>query len=110
MRRWLFRTRQGRVTIVAAALGLIAGLLAWRAPDLHVVGDAFTAVKWRWVLAAFGANVLSTWFRAVAWQVTLEQAIPARIPPTARCSRRSPSGSWATPSCRAASASSPAWR
>lgn len=80
MRRWLFRTRQGRIAIVTAALGLIAGLLAWRAPDLHVVGDAFTTVKWLWVAAAFGANVVSTWFRAVAWQITLEQAIPRPHP------------------------------
>jgi uncharacterized membrane protein YbhN (UPF0104 family) len=65
---------------VGLLAGLLTGLAVWRAPDLDVVGGAFTAVRWKWVFAAFAANIVSTWCRARAWQVALEQAIPRPHP------------------------------
>jgi len=79
MRR-IFNSRRGRVAIAGGSVALLVALLVWRAQDLDVVKDAFTTVKWSWVAAAFFANLLSTWLRAVAWQVTLEQAIPEPYP------------------------------
>ena len=61
-------------------MALVVGALVWRAPDLGVVKDAFTTVHWLWVAGAFFANLLSTWLRAAAWQVALEQALPAPHP------------------------------
>jgi uncharacterized protein (TIRG00374 family) len=61
-------------------MALIVGVLVWRAPDLEPVKDAFTTVEWSWVAVAFLANLLSTWLRAAAWQVTLEQALPRPYP------------------------------
>ncbi len=79
MRR-IFNSRRGRIAIAGGSIVLLVALLVWRAPDLDVVKDAFTTVEWSWVAAAFFANLLSTWLRAVAWQVTLEQAIPEPYP------------------------------
>ncbi len=80
MTRRIFYSRTGRIAITGAVLALLAGVLVWRAPDLSLVEDAFTTVEWAWVAAAFLANVLSTWLRAAAWQVTLEQAVPEPHP------------------------------
>ena len=79
MRR-ILNSRRGRIAIAGGALALLVGLLVWRAPDLDLAKDAFTTMEWSWVAAAFFANLLSTWLRAVAWQVTLEQAIREPYP------------------------------
>lgn len=80
MRRLLLGTRRGRITLVASGLGLVGGVMAWRAPDLDVVGSAFTEVRWLWVAAAIGANLLSVVVRAVAWNVVLNEALPRPHP------------------------------
>lgn len=67
--------------MLAALAGIVAGVLAWRAPDLHYVADAFTAVRWRWVAAAIGANLVSVVVRSVAWHVVLDEALPRPRPP-----------------------------
>ena len=69
--------------LIGATLALVGAVLAWRAPDLGLVTDAFITVHWAWVAGAFVANLVSTWLRAAAWQVTLEQASP-KPPPAHR--------------------------
>jgi uncharacterized protein (TIRG00374 family) len=76
VRHWLLHTRHGRLTLILSLLGLVAGVLVWRAPDLDVVGGAFTEVRWAWVAAAFGLNVMSSSMRAIAWHIALNQALP----------------------------------
>lgn len=66
--------------MTGALLALLLGVILWRAPDLELVKDAFTTVDWPWVAAALLANLVSTWLRAFAWQVTLEQAVPKPYP------------------------------
>ena len=76
----VLRTRRGRLGLLLVLAGVIASVAVWRAPDLHHVSRAFTAVKWQWVMASFALNLVSTWLRARAWQVALEQAIPTPHP------------------------------
>ncbi|MCC6222754.1 MAG: flippase-like domain-containing protein [Thermoleophilia bacterium] len=80
MSAWLLHTRRGRVALLAPLLAAVAAVLVWRAPDLHVVGNAFTEVAWAWVAAAIGANLLSVASRAYAWRVVLGQALPPPHP------------------------------
>jgi uncharacterized membrane protein YbhN (UPF0104 family) len=60
----------------AAALAL----LWWRGPSLGAVADAFTIVRWRWVVAAIGLNLGSVVVRALAWDTVIRQAMPAPHP------------------------------
>jgi uncharacterized membrane protein YbhN (UPF0104 family) len=68
---------------VALVLPLMAGaafLLWWRGPDWSKVGDAFTVVRWEWVVAAIGLNLLSVLVRAMAWRTVITQAMPPPHP------------------------------
>jgi uncharacterized protein (TIRG00374 family) len=65
------------VAIVAA--GLVA-LFVWHGPDWSRVGDAFTVVRWDWVAAAVGLNLLSVIVRAIAWRTVIVQAMPPPHP------------------------------
>ena len=76
----LFKTRWGRLGLTVGGLTVLALVFVWAAPDLSGVGDVFAAVVWKWVAASLLANVASTWLRALSWQVTLEQALPAPPP------------------------------
>jgi uncharacterized protein (TIRG00374 family) len=59
--------------------GAIA-LIWWRGPDWKLVRDAFTVVRWRWVVAAIGLNLMSVLTRAIAWDVAIRQAMPLPHP------------------------------
>jgi len=63
-----------------ALLAVAIGLLAWRGPDPGPIRDAFRAVKWEWVAAAVGLNLLSVLARAVAWDTAIRQSIPPPHP------------------------------
>ena len=65
----------GLAALVAAA---IVAAAVWAAPDLRGIAEAFENVRWRWVAAAAGANLVSILSRAVAWRVVVVQALPAR--------------------------------
>lgn len=80
MSAWLLHTRRGRVALLAPFLAAVASVLAWRAPDLDVLGRAFTRVEWAWVAAAIGANLVSVLLRAHAWRVVLDRALPPPRP------------------------------
>ncbi|MFN8187114.1 MAG: lysylphosphatidylglycerol synthase transmembrane domain-containing protein [Gaiellales bacterium] len=76
MRHAVLHTRRGRTLLLLGIAGLLAGLLVWRAPDLHYVGRAFRAVSWEWVAVAIGFNLVSVIVRAAAWHIVLNQALP----------------------------------
>ena len=76
----LLHTRRGRAALLAPLLAAVVAVVVWRAPDLDVVGSAFTEVAWAWVAAAIGANLLSVTLRAVAWRIVLDRALPAPRP------------------------------
>src|SRR3989442_14587136 len=65
--------------VVAAAAGVFA-LIWWRGPSWNGITVAFGAVRWSWVVAAVGLNLLSVVARATAWQTVIGQAIPPPRP------------------------------
>jgi uncharacterized protein (TIRG00374 family) len=67
----------GRWGLLASLLllALAATLIWWRGPDWRVVRDAFTVVRWPWVVAAVGLNLVSVVVRAFAWNTVITQAI-----------------------------------
>jgi glycosyltransferase 2 family protein len=60
--------------VLLVAAGLVA-LVWWRGPNWHLVKDSFDAVRWEWVVAAIGLNLLSVVVRAVAWRTVIGQAM-----------------------------------
>jgi uncharacterized membrane protein YbhN (UPF0104 family) len=62
-----------------AAAGVFV-LLWWRGPAWSAVADAFTAVRWEWVAAAVGLNLLSVIVRAFAWRTVIVQAFEGPHP------------------------------
>ncbi len=72
--RWL------RIAAVAIPFAGAMVMLWWRGPDWHLVRDTFTIVRWRWVFAAIGLNLLSVVARATAWDVVIRQAMPPPHP------------------------------
>ena len=65
-----------RLLLFAPLLAIVVFLLWWRGPDWGLVGDAFAAVSWRWIVAALGLNLLSVVARAIAWRTVVAQALP----------------------------------
>ena len=65
--------------VVAAAAGVIA-VIWWRGPSWNGITAAFGAVRWRWVFAAIGLNLLSVLARATAWKTVIGQAMPPPRP------------------------------
>jgi uncharacterized protein (TIRG00374 family) len=74
------RTAQGRVMLMLAGAAGLGALLWWRGPDWTQVGNAFTTVKWEWVVAAVGLNLLSIVIRSLAWNTVITQAMPPPRP------------------------------
>jgi hypothetical protein len=69
-----------RFALLLPVAALVVGLLWWRGPSWHQVWNAFTVVRWRWVVAAIGLNLVSVLARSLAWQTVIRQAIPAPRP------------------------------
>jgi uncharacterized membrane protein YbhN (UPF0104 family) len=69
-----------RLVFTLAGLGVAAMLLWFYGPDLKTLGDAFNAVRWRWVAVAIGFNLLSVVARALAWTQVIDAAIPKPWP------------------------------
>ena len=79
-------TRVWRSGWVQAAVLLLLVTLAfvviwWRGPDWGEVWEAFRFVAWSWIVLAFLLNIVSTFFRALSWRLTIGQALPARHQP-----------------------------
>jgi glycosyltransferase 2 family protein len=75
------RARSARLAIVAGVLAAAVALVAWRGPDLRVVGEAFRLVEWSWVVLAVGINLASIVVRSIAWKIVVDQAVPPPPPP-----------------------------
>jgi uncharacterized protein (TIRG00374 family) len=73
--------RGWRLLVFVPFLAVAVLLIWWRGPDWSLVKDAFTVVRWRWVWAAVGLNLLSVIARAVAWDTAIKQAMPPPHPP-----------------------------
>jgi uncharacterized membrane protein YbhN (UPF0104 family) len=69
-----------RLLLVVPVFGAAVALIWWRGPEWGAVRDAFTVVRWRWIFAAVGLNLLSVFFRAVAWDTAIKQAMPPPHP------------------------------
>jgi glycosyltransferase 2 family protein len=69
-----------RLLVPVGLLALAISLIWWRGPDWHLVRSTFTVVRWPWVVAAVGLNVLSVVVRALAWNTVIRQAIPGVRP------------------------------
>ena len=76
----LLRRPAVRVALVLPFMGLAGFMIWWRGPDWSAVGDAFTAVRWEWVVVAIGLNLLSVVVRAFAWRTVIGQALPPPHP------------------------------
>ena len=70
-----FRHRGWRLLLVLPILAGAIALIVWRGPDWHAVSTAFTIVRWEWVVAAIGLNLLSVLTRALAWDTVIKQSI-----------------------------------
>jgi uncharacterized protein (TIRG00374 family) len=70
---------QAATLVGLTALALV--LVWWRGPNWGDVFDAFRFVIWSWIVLAFLLNVVSTFFRALSWRLTVGQALPARQHP-----------------------------
>jgi uncharacterized protein (TIRG00374 family) len=69
--------REGRwrfLLVLPVLAGAIA-LIIWHGPNWGSVRDAFTLVRWEWVFAAIGLNLLSVLSRAYAWETVIKQSI-----------------------------------
>ena len=69
-----------RLLIPVVLLAFAGVMIWWRGPDWHAVGHAFTRVRWEWVVAAIGLNLLSVVARAACWNTTIKQALPKPRP------------------------------
>jgi len=81
MRFPLPRSRWARPALVAVPLVGAVALVWWRGPNWGIVADAFTVVRWEWVVAAVALNLLSVVARSLAWQTVVRQAVPPPRPP-----------------------------
>ena len=75
------RDKRWRLLLVLPLLAVAVSLIYWRGPDWSLVKDAFTVVRWEWVIAAIGLNLLSVIARALAWDTTIKQSISPPHPP-----------------------------
>ena len=76
----MIRNPWARVFAVVAVLAVAVAVVVWRGPAWHDIVDAFTIVRWRWVLAAIALNLLSVVARSVAWRTVIVQAMPPPRP------------------------------
>ncbi|HJQ75422.1 MAG TPA: lysylphosphatidylglycerol synthase transmembrane domain-containing protein, partial [Gaiellaceae bacterium] len=58
-----------------ALFGAFVALFWWRGPAFRSIGDAFTSVRWEWVVIAIAFNLLSVVVRALAWTTVIRQAM-----------------------------------
>src|SRR5438105_9642022 len=68
-----------RVLLVLPVAAGVGALLWWRGPSWGAIGDAFTIVRWQWVLVAIGFNLLSVLARSLAWRTVIHQAMPPPV-------------------------------
>jgi glycosyltransferase 2 family protein len=69
------RSGYWRLLLLLPLLGGALALIIWRGPNWGNVRDAFTIVRWEWVVAAIALNLLSVLLRAYAWDTVIKQSI-----------------------------------
>ena len=69
-----------RMLVVLPLAAAVVALFVWRGPSWSLVADAFTAVRWDWVVLAIGLNLASVVARALAWQTVIRRAMPPPRP------------------------------
>ena len=69
------RSPWARAAILLPVFLVVLLLLWWRGPDWNVVYHAFDLVNWAWIAFALGLNLVSVLFRALAWKLTIDQAL-----------------------------------
>jgi uncharacterized protein (TIRG00374 family) len=80
-----FRPRVPRSPWTRAAIAVVflcgvGALLWWHGPHWADFKDAFSSVRWQWVAAAVGLNLLSIVARASAWDTVIRSAMPKPRP------------------------------
>jgi uncharacterized protein (TIRG00374 family) len=80
-----FRPRIPRSPWTRAGIAVLflcgVGVLLWlHGPDWGSFKDAFGSVRWEWVAAAVGLNLLSIVARAAAWDTVIRSALPPPRP------------------------------
>ncbi|HZT90656.1 MAG TPA: lysylphosphatidylglycerol synthase transmembrane domain-containing protein [Gaiellaceae bacterium] len=68
-------SKRWRGLLVVPVLGGAIALFVFHGPDWHLVHDAFTVVRWEWVVAAIGLNLASVLTRALAWETAIKQSL-----------------------------------
>jgi uncharacterized membrane protein YbhN (UPF0104 family) len=64
-----------RIAFAVLFLGGV-GLVLWlRRGSLAAIGDAFSHVRWEWVVVAIGFNLVSVVVRALAWETVIQSAM-----------------------------------
>jgi glycosyltransferase 2 family protein len=74
------RDGRWRILLVLPLLAGAVALIIWHGPDWHAVHRAFTLVRWEWVVAAIGLNLLSVLARSLSWDTTIKQSLPPPHP------------------------------
>jgi uncharacterized protein (TIRG00374 family) len=64
-----------RILLVLPLFAVAVALIIWHGPNWNSVQNAFTLVRWEWVFAAIGLNLLSVLTRAYAWETAIKQSI-----------------------------------
>lgn len=64
-----------RALLVLPVLAGAIALFVFHGPNWHQVHDAFTVVRWEWVVAAIALNLASVLARALAWQTAINQSL-----------------------------------
>lgn len=76
----VLRSPVGRIGIILPGVAGLAALLYFRGPDWHSVGNAFQQVRWEFLAAGIGLNLLSIIARSLAWSVVIAEAVPSPRP------------------------------
>jgi uncharacterized membrane protein YbhN (UPF0104 family) len=63
------------VVLGLLVLGAFAALVWWRHGTFAAIGDAFSLVRWEWVVVAIALNLLSVVVRALAWTTVIHSAM-----------------------------------
>src|SRR6266576_1106936 len=69
------RDGRWRFLLVLPLMAAAIALIIWHGPNWGNVRDAFTLVRWEWVFAAIGLNLVSVLARAYAWDTVIKQSI-----------------------------------
>jgi len=77
----LAQSRPIQAAAVLLLLALAVSLVWWRGPDWNLVLHAFDFVNWAWIAFALALNLASVFARALAWQLTIVQALDPPDPP-----------------------------